>query len=97
MHRPLRYNLYDTFIRARGSFVTLSPHIRSTRAMRFLLGASLALAWAAGAQAVCSSNLLIDNYSNYANHLNTLGQFTSGEFPQEIQFGRTDTDIAGDR
>lgn len=33
------------------------------------------------ASSACSSNLLVDNYSNYANHLNSLGQYTSGEYP----------------
>jgi hypothetical protein len=38
-----------------------------------------AFAWAGVAQAACSTNLLIDNYANYANNLNSLGQYTSGE------------------
>lgn len=44
-----------------------------------LLSTLLALSWISNAQAGCSSNLLIDNYSNYANNLNSLGQWTSGE------------------
>jgi hypothetical protein len=30
------------------------------------------------AQAACSSNLLIDDYANYAKNTNSLGQWTSG-------------------
>ncbi|KAF4634245.1 hypothetical protein G7Y89_g3861 [Cudoniella acicularis] len=41
--------------------------------------AILALSWASAARAACSANLLVDNYSNYANHLNTLGQYTSDD------------------
>ncbi|KAG9238451.1 carbohydrate esterase family 4 protein [Amylocarpus encephaloides] len=40
---------------------------------------ALTVSWANIAQAVCSSNLVIDNYSNFANHLNTLGQYTSDD------------------
>lgn len=44
-----------------------------------LSAAFLALSWASAAQAACSSNLLVDNFANYANHLNSLGQYTSGK------------------
>jgi peptidoglycan/xylan/chitin deacetylase (PgdA/CDA1 family) len=55
-----------------------TPHSLSMK----LLGTLLALSWISTAQAGCSSNLLIDNYSNYANNLNSLGQWTSGELLQ---------------
>ncbi|KAH6675433.1 carbohydrate esterase family 4 protein [Halenospora varia] len=44
-----------------------------------LSAAFLALSWASAAQAACSSNLLVDNFANYANHLNSLGQYTSDD------------------
>jgi hypothetical protein len=47
--------------------------------MKFPAKAFLALLWARAAQAACSTNLLIDNYANYAKNLNSLGQWTSGE------------------
>ncbi|PMD25424.1 carbohydrate esterase family 4 protein [Hyaloscypha hepaticicola] len=39
----------------------------------------LYLLWARTAQAGCTTNLLIDNYANYANNLNSLGQWTSDD------------------
>lgn len=30
--------------------------------------------------AACTTNLLVEDYSNYANHLNKLGEWTSGMF-----------------
>ncbi|CZR68593.1 probable deacetylase [Phialocephala subalpina] len=47
--------------------------------MKFLSAGLLALSWVSAARAACSSNLLIDNYSNYANNLNSLGQWTSDD------------------
>jgi hypothetical protein len=41
--------------------------------------ALLSLSWLGVAQAACSTNLLIDNYANYAQNLNSLGQWTSGK------------------
>ena len=32
------------------------------------------------ARAVCTADLLIDNYSKYAQHLNSIGSWTSGKF-----------------
>lgn len=48
--------------------------------MKFSISSSIviALSWANAAQAACSSNLVVDNYSNFASNLNTLGQWTSG-------------------
>lgn len=48
--------------------------------MKFPTRALLALLWAGAAQGACTTNLLIDNYANYANNLNSLGQWTSGEW-----------------
>jgi hypothetical protein len=47
--------------------------------MKIFGNAFVALVWVGAAQAACTSNLLIDNYANYANNLNSLGQWTSGE------------------
>ncbi|KUJ16056.1 uncharacterized protein LY89DRAFT_102026 [Mollisia scopiformis] len=47
--------------------------------MNLLTTGLLALSWASTARATCSGNLLIDNYANYANNLNSLGQWTSDD------------------
>jgi hypothetical protein len=47
--------------------------------MKLPAGIVLALAYAGGVHAACSSNLLVDNYANYANHQNSLGSYTSGK------------------
>lgn len=47
--------------------------------MKFLTAGLLALSGVSIVRAACSSNLLIDNYSNYANNLNSLGQWTSDD------------------
>lgn len=38
-----------------------------------------ALGLATAVNSACTTNLLVDNYANYANNLNSLGQWTSGE------------------
>jgi hypothetical protein len=50
--------------------------------MKLSIKIFFALTWASVARAACSANLLIDNYANYANNLNSLGQYTSGEWSQ---------------
>jgi hypothetical protein len=47
--------------------------------MKIFSSAFIVLVCAGVAQAACTTNLLIDNYANYANNLNSLGQWTSGE------------------
>ncbi|KAH8676890.1 carbohydrate esterase family 4 protein [Tricladium varicosporioides] len=48
--------------------------------MRISLSSAFwALSWTSAVQAACSSNLLVDNFANYANHLNSLGQYTSDD------------------
>jgi hypothetical protein len=47
--------------------------------MKFPADAFLALLCAGAVQAACTTNLLIDNYANFANNLNSLGQWTGGE------------------
>ncbi|KAH8762198.1 carbohydrate esterase family 4 protein [Hyaloscypha sp. PMI_1271] len=44
--------------------------------MKLPAGAFLALLCAGTVQAACTTNLLIDNYANFANNLNSLGQWT---------------------
>jgi hypothetical protein len=44
----------------------------------FPLTLFLALNWTAAARAVCSSNLLIDDYSRYSSNKNSVGQWTGG-------------------
>lgn len=47
--------------------------------MKFFTWALYGLGWAGTVHAACSTNLIIDNYSNYANNLNSLGQYTSDD------------------
>lgn len=46
--------------------------------LSFSTAATVALLWTRSAQAACSANLLVDNYANFANSLNSLGLYTSG-------------------
>jgi hypothetical protein len=47
--------------------------------MKLPLPALWALAWTNTVNGACSSNLLVDNYADHANNLNSLKQWTSGE------------------
>ncbi|TVY78501.1 Peptidoglycan-N-acetylglucosamine deacetylase [Lachnellula suecica] len=43
------------------------------------ISAAFLLSCVGAVQAACSTNLVVDNYSNYANNLNSLGQYTSDD------------------
>ncbi|RDL37744.1 Uncharacterized protein BP5553_05177 [Venustampulla echinocandica] len=45
----------------------------------YFLPAAVLLWWANTAHAACTTSLLVDDYSNYANNLNSLGQYTSDD------------------
>jgi hypothetical protein len=55
------------------------------KTLTFFHSIFLALSYVATAQSVCSNNLLIDDYSNYLMHLNSLGYYTSGMFCNVIE------------
>lgn len=70
---------------------TFSPHSfpPPTFIMKLpvLKGVLAGLGLSRAAQGVCSTNLLIDNYANYANNRNSLGQWTSGKHAIPVYSG----------